>query len=175
MKYNNKLSLTDYLQVINNIVNEYFDIDTKEYTPQVGEIFAVCEFYNRCVELEENEKDKIQPITNIMDAQMLFDNEEFIGRFSSEVDGYYSDDASLTFGHAYRVALDIVENKKSDANAFATALSLGLDAILKSFTDTFTDEKIQKLSEIGKQIMDGKISNEAIVEAYGNSDRFKQV
>lgn len=173
MKFNNKLNLVEYLQVVNEIANEFFDANTYEYTPQIGEIFAVCVYFNHCVELEDTDEIVIHPIEDIMDMQQLYDNEEFMKHYNEAI--LNNDDiASLLFGNAYYQAKDIVEYKKNDANAFATAISSSMDAILKSFKESFSDEDITKFADIAKQIAEGKISNEAIVEAYGNSDRFKE-
>lgn len=172
MKYNNKLNLVEYLQVVNKIVGEYFDANTYEYTPQIGEISAVCTYFNYCVELEDTDDIKIHPIVDIMDMQYLYDNVDFMTHFNEEIDAPVF--ASFTFGNAYDKAMDIIEYKKNDANSFATAISSSMDAILKSFKDSFSDSDIEKFTEIATQITSGKLSNEAIVEAYGNSDRFKE-
>lgn len=173
MKFNNKLKLVEYLQVVNEIANEFFDENTYEYTPQIGEMFAVCAYFNHCVELEETDDIVIHPIEDIMDMQQLYDNVEFMKHYNEAILDY-DGHISLLFGCAYDQAKDIVEYKKSDANAFATAISSGMGAILKSFRDTFSDEDMAKFTDIAKQITEGKLSSEAIVEAYGNSDRFKE-
>ena len=172
MKYNNKLDLVEYLQVVNEIANEFFDANTYEYTPQIGEMYAVCAYYNHCVELEDTDDMTTHPIEDIMDMQQLYDNEEFMNEYNCAIDddGWYV--ASLSFGNAYIQAKSIVEYKKRDANAFATAITACFDAILKSFRNSFSDEEINKLTEIAGQIVHGKLSSEAIVEAYGNSKRF---
>ena len=108
-----------------------------------------------------------------MDMQQLYDNAEFMKHYNEAILDY-DGHISLLFGCAYDQAKDIVEYKKSDANAFATAISSGMGAILKSFRDTFSDEDMAKFTDIAKQITEGKLSSEAIVEAYGNSDRFKE-
>lgn len=174
MKYNNKLNLVDYLQVVTEMANEFFDVEHYEYTPQIGEIYAVCTYFNHCVELEDTDTIKQHPINDIMEMQQLFDDEDFMEHFNNEIDGYTSVQANLTFGRAYQMAMDIVENKKSDANAFATAISAGMDTILKSFRESFSDDDIKKFTDIAQQVVSGKLSNEAIVDAYGNSDRFKE-
>ena len=172
MKFNNKLNLVEYLQVVNEIAQEFFDSNTYEYTPQIGEMYAVCAYFNHCVELEDSDDIKVHPIEDIMDMEQLYDNEEFMKHYNEAI--LNNDDiASLLFGNAYNQAKDIVEYKKSDANAFATAISLGMEAILKSFKNIFSDEDINKFADIAKQISNGKLSNEAIVEAYENSSRFK--
>ncbi len=173
MKFNNKLNLVEYLQVVNEIANEFFDMNTYEYTPQVGEMYAVCAYFNHCVELEDTDEIKTHPIVDIMDMQQLYDNEEFMKHYNDAIYNY-NIGTSLLFGNAYDQAQDIVEYKKSDANAFATAISTGMDAILKSFRESFSDEDITRFTDIAKQIKDGKLSSEAIVEAYGNSERFKE-
>lgn len=172
MKFNNKLNLVDYLQVVNEITNEFFDANTYEYTPQIGEMFAICAYFNHCVELEEEDEIKTHPIVDIMDMEQLYDNDEFMKHYYEEI--WNENNYKLTFGNAYDKAIDIVEYKKSDANAFATAIASGMGAILKSFKDSFSDDEIKRFTEIAEQVTNGKLSGEAIVEAYGNSDRFKE-
>ena len=175
MKYNNKLNLVEYVQIVNEIAKEFFDEDGYEFTPQVGEIYAVCAFFNHCVELEETDKIKKHPIIDMADMQELFDDEDFMKHFNDEIN--HSDNvvnASLTFGHAYNHVLDIVDFKKNDANSFATAIASGMSSILKSFRESFSDEEINKFTSIAQQVIEGKISNQGIVDAYANSDRFKE-
>lgn len=174
MKYNNKLNLIDYLQVVNEIAQEFFDANTYEYTPQVGELYAVCSYFNHCVELEETDTIKKHPIEDMMDMQELYEDDDFMEHFWNEIDDFDCVKTSLTFGHAYSQALDIVNYKKSDANSFAIAISSGMDAILTSFRESFSDDEIKKFTEIAQQVVEGKLSNEAIVDAYEKSDRFKE-
>ena len=174
MKYNNKLDLIEYFQVIDEIVEQHFDTNTNEYVPQFGELFVVCAYYNHCVELEDSDDFKIHPIEDMMDMEELLKNEDFMAHFQNEIDRFEIVETSLTFGHAYDKAMDIIQYRKNDANSFATAISLGMDAILKSFRESFSDEEIQKFTGIAQQVVDGKLSNEAIVDAYEHSDRFKE-
>lgn len=174
MKYNNKLNLIEYFQVIDEIVDQHFNMETYEYAPQFGELFAVCAYFNHCVELEESDSFEIHPIEDMMDMADLLEDKDFMEHFQNEVDGYDAIKTSLTFGHAYDKAIEIVEYKKNDANAFATAISSGMDAILKSFRDSFSDDEIERFTNIAQQVVDGKLSNEAIVDAYEKSDRFKE-
>lgn len=174
MKFNNKLNLVEYLQVVNEIAQEFFDVNTYEYTPHIGEIYAVCAYYNHCVELEDTDHIKVHPIEDLSDMQQLYDNLEFMAHFWQEIDGTESIETSFTFGHAYEQALDIVDYKKSDANSFAIAITSGMEAILKAFRESFSDDEIKKFTNIAQQVVEGKLSNQAIVDAYGNSDRFKE-
>ena len=175
MKYNNKLNLVEYIQVVEEITNEFFDANTYEFTPHIGEVYAVCTYFNHCVELEETDTIKKHPIEEMDDMQELLDNEDFMKHFNEEINESENViNASLTFGHAYNHVLDIVEFKKNDANAFATAISAGMGAILKSFRESFSDDEIGKFTNIAQQIVEGKISNQGIVDAYTNSDRFKE-
>ena len=175
MKYNNKLNLVEYIQVVEEITNEFFDANTYEFTPHIGEVYAVCAYFNHCVELEETDTIKKHPIEEMADMQELLDNEDFMKHFNEEINESENViNASLTFGHAYNHVLDIVEFKKNDANAFATAISAGMGAILNSFRESFSDDEISKFTNIAQQIVEGKISNQGIVDAYTNSDRFKE-
>lgn len=174
MKYNNKLNLVEYFQIIDEIVHEYFDMDTYEYVPQFGELFAICSYYNHCVELEESDDFKIHPIEDIMDMKELLENEDFMSHYNTEINCLDSLNATFTFGHAYDKAMEIVDYKKNDANSFANAIGSAINAILTSFRESFSDEEIEKFTTIAQQVVDGKLSNEAIVAAYDKSERFKQ-
>lgn len=167
MKFNDKLNLVEYIQVVNEIANEFFDSNTYEYTPQIGEIYSVCAYFNHCVELEDSDMIKTHPIEDIMDMQQLYDNEEFMEHYNSAISNY-DRSISLLFGNAYWQAIDIVDYKKNDANSFAIAISAGMNAILKSFKDSFSDDDINKYIEIAKQITNGNFSSEMILNAYEN-------
>ena len=169
MKFNDKLNLVDYLKVINEIVSEYFDDDTYEYTPHVGEINALRVYYDYCVELENGEgteKKKIEDINEMID---LFENNILMDHFNTEIDDYDSLRIELTFGHAYNKAMEIVEYKKVSANSFANTMTFAVKAILDAFKSSFTEDDINKVYEIAKQISSGKLSNQGIVDAYGET------
>ena len=172
MKYNSQLNLIEYIQVVNSIEQDYFDDNTYEYTPHIGEIHAVCEYYNNCAEPEEADEFPNQPVTDITEMEKLYNNKDFMKHFYDEINNPDVNNASFTFGHAYKQAMDIVNYKKSDANSFATAISASMDSILKSFRDSFSDKEIQTFTNIAKDITSGKLSSESIVKAYENSARF---
>ena len=109
MKFNNKFDLVEYLQVVTEIVQDYFDLNTHEYMPHIGEINSVCVYYNHCVEPEDYDE-LPHPITDIHDMEKLFNNVEFMAHYRSEVNDYI-DEFGLTFGAAYDKAMDIVEYK----------------------------------------------------------------
>lgn len=173
MKYNNKLDLVKYLQLVEEISNEYFDMSTYEYVPHIGELYSVCAYFNNCVELEDIDEIKKHPITDLMDMQMLYDNKDFMEHYRREIMSGYQEGMTLTFGSAYVQAMEIVDYKKNDANSVAIAISATMSSILKSFRDSFNDESISKITEIAQQIVEGKITNESIIDAYEKSDRFK--
>lgn len=170
MKYHYKLNLIEYIQVVNEIVQDYFDPVTYEYTPHIGELHAVSVYYNHCVELEKGDSMPAQPITDIKDMQRLLDDEEFMVNY---VEATLYSGGLATFSDAYDKAMDIVEYKKSDANSFALAISTGMGAVIDSLRGVLENVDVDKFAQIAKEISSGKISNEAIAEAYSNSDRFK--
>ena len=179
MKFNNKLNLVDYLKVVQEISGAYFDSETYDYIPQIGEMFAICSFFNYCVELEDDDEQIPKPIEEISDAEKIYNNAEIMDEFCKETAIYVGEKydcsiPSLTFGHAYYQAMDIVKEKLSDANAFATAISLSIESVLKGFKILFSEEDMEKLAKITSDIASGKLSNEAIIDAYSNSDRFKE-
>ena len=165
MKFNNKLNLVDYLKVVNEITSDFFDDETYEFTPHVGEINALRAYYDHCVELEEGEGEK-KPIENIMDMQELYDNIDLMSEFVKQTSDIENMDIDLTFGHAYYNAMEIVSYKKASANSFANATTYAIKSVLDAFKSSFSEEEVNKIYELAKQISSGKITNQGIVDAY---------
>jgi len=172
MKFKERLSINEYIQVVNEIADNYFDLTTGEYYPHIGEIQAVCIFYNHCVELEEDDAIKVHPIVLLDDMQILFKDEEFMKRYNRAISekGRFR----LNFTNAYNAAMEIVRHRNNDANALTTAIDLGVRNAFKSLADVFTTDDIKALTDVASQVVGGVITPEAIVKAYENSERFKE-
>ena len=77
----------------------------------------------------------------------------------------------------------VIESKFDTPHDIIDAMDMEIivedDDFLNAFNDAIipllTDEHIDKVSEIARDVASGKLSAEAIVDAYGKSNRFKQV
>lgn len=167
---NDKLSLIEYMATINNISKEFFD-DNGDYTPQFGKLNAMRLFYNICV------KDDIANLPhNISDAfqmEELVKDKRFISEFDIAIKNKYS--SELTFSNAYNTAIDIVKNKRNSANRIVDMLQKMLSNLLGDIIDSLSEENLNKIEKIAKDISDGKISNDTIMQALENSDYRKKL
>ena len=174
MKFNNKLDLAEYIQVVEEIVDDFFD-EFNNFCPHIGKIHAVCVYYNHCVEIEDGDEITKHPIDNIDDMQQLFDNEEFMDNFQNAIEPYEDEFShTLTFSNAYDDALNIVHYRNNNAHSFALAMTSGFNDILKSFREMFSADDIKAFTDIVSQVKDEKFNADAILKAYENSERFKE-
>ena len=184
MKFNSKLNITDYVGVVEELASNYFNSATGEATPHIGNIYSVYVYFKYCVESEEGDT-VTQDTINIIDEegntsidlnelQKLFDDEKFMARYQKDIDVYCRSEEvfRLDFAHAFVDANEYAQNKANSAHAVSAAISNSIAGIMKAFRESFSDETINSLTELAKDIKDGKLSEEAIVKAYGNSERF---
>lgn len=183
MIYNEKLTIADYIKTVEEITHNFFKDETGEYFPHYGNIYCVYLYFMNCVTPEDGDpvtKESIVTVDengvtkiNFDELQKLFDDEEFMENYNGR--GYLEyGDYSLDFFCARDDALKIVESKLSSANGFAIAVSSALKTVLEAFSDSFSDDKLKTLGDLAQQIINGKLNEDAIVEAYSKSDRFTQ-
>lgn len=171
MVVNTDLGMVDYLVMVNEIVLEYFNEDG-EYQPQIGTINAMRLFYNKCV--VESKFDAPHDIVDAMDMETMIEDDDFIEAFNNAIVGNYPG-IRMDFANAYRDALEIVETKKNSIERAFVSIKKSISAILDTINPLLSDDHIDKVSEIARDVANGKISAEAVVDAYGKSNRFKQV
>lgn len=166
MKVNTKLDLFDYVIMVEDIVEEFFD-ENNNYCPHIGELNAMRLFYNRCV-AESNFDEKYgHDVVDAKDMAEIVDDKEFIREFNLAI-GIGADYGTIScdFGSAYRNALDIVEKKTSSIGNATDTLSLILKKISDSISSAFNEDVTNTISQIGKDMLDGKVTADAIVDAY---------
>lgn len=168
---NTELSMIDYLVMVNNMVLEYFN-DDGEYQPHIGMLNVMRLFYNSCV--VESKFDNPHDIVDAMDMEVIVEDDDFLNAFNDALVGNVPG-VRFDFANAYKDAMDIVENKKHSIERAVDSIKKLLSSILDVVNPLLTDEHMSMVSEIAKNVGNGNISAEAIVDAYGKSDRFKQV
>lgn len=168
MKIQNNLDLVEYVALVDNIAEEYFDSDGR-YTPHFGQLNAMRQFYNCCV------KDDIcglsHDINDAIELKPIVKNEDFIKEFDTEITRHKT--SSLSFGNAYQTALEIVDAKKQSIYQVVECLKSSIEKLLNNVTASFTPENLAMIEKIASGI--SNINSESIVEAIGKSERFKEI
>lgn len=171
---NVKLSLFDYLGMVNAIVSEFINEDDGSYQPHIGNLNAMRLFYNYCVKKSDYDKKYEHNITDAESMAEIVADDGFIVEFNKALD--FDGKISYNFANAYRTAMDIVDTEKSAINRLAKTVSAAIGEILESTSSLLTEENLSVLSQIGKDISNGKISAEAIVDAYAkNMSKDKEI
>lgn len=165
-----ELSMVDYLVMVNEMVLEYFNEDG-EYQPHIGMLNVMRLFYNNCV--KESKFDKPHDITDAMDMEIIVEDDTFLDAFNDAIIG--TPGIKMDFANAYKDAMDIVETKKHSVERAVDSIKRAITSILDIVNPLLTDEHMDMVSEIAKNVGNGNLNAAAIVDAYGKSDRFKQV
>ena len=171
MKVNTSLGMVEYLTMVNEIILEYFDEDGN-YQPQIGILNTMRLFYNECV--IESKFELPHDITDAMDMEIMVTDDEFINEFNNAIIGDVPG-IRFDFANAYKDAMDIVETKKSSIERAVDSVKKMIISVLDVINPLLSDEHIDKVAEIAHDVANGKISAEAVVDAYGKSNRFKEV
>lgn len=161
-KINTNFELFDYLSLVNEIALEFFS-DESTYQPHIGKINTMRLFYNKCVTEEGHDENNNHDIIDATDMVDIVSNVAFIEAYNEAL---AVTDIRLDFGNAYKDAMEIVNVKKSSlGNAVELVISV-LNRLLGGFSDVLTDDNLEKISQIAKDISKGNLSEESIANAY---------
>lgn len=141
MKFENKLSVNDYLETVETIANGFFN-DNGEYVPHIGRIVAVTVYCDMCM------KESVFSDVENPDMDVIFSNEEIMDAYSSALDEALTveyDQECLTFGNAYYDALKIVDYRKSSM-VQAVGLITGL------INEVMSPDNLSKLYEASDRL-----------------------
>lgn len=165
-----KLSIVDYVTLVNEIVWSYFDIEGN-YQPQIGIINVMRLFYNMCVKQSRFDKEHPHNVIDAMDIEEVFKDEEFIREFNNAI---CVSDYSLDFANAYRNAMDVIENKKSSVGSIISEIERGLKKLAESINPILSNGNIDRLAEVFKDASNGDIPVDNIIYAYKKSNANKE-
>lgn len=181
IKYNENLGINEYIFATDKIAQVYFDADN-QYQPHVGLLETMWLFYSLCVtetkydkniktkldEIETKKKEKNEKVQfDLSIYEELFSDEEFVKEFNNVVTSYKKPNYSLTFGSAFRSAMEIVKTKRNSVNSLEYAITKILTELAEKFENLISPEKIEELTDIAKKIQSGETAADAIVNAYG--------
>lgn len=187
IKYNENLGINEYIFATDKIAQVYFDSDN-QYQPHIGLLETMWLFYSLCVtetkydkdinaKLEELEKarkeqkqnpdNKNKPMFDLTIYQDLFSDDEFIKEFNNVVTSYKKPNYGLTFGSAFRSAMEIVKTKRNSVNSLEYTITKILTELADKFENLISPDKIEELTDIAKRIQTGETAAKAVVQAYG--------
>lgn len=169
---NTKMDFMTYIQTVDKIVSEYFDING-EYCPHIGRAYVMQLFYKQCVNSEELEAKIGDNMNEIEMITILSTNEKFMDRFNKALSPIC--DYALDFTNAYNDAMEIVEDRKSSAGRIVDMLKSVLDDLIGETALVMTEDNLAAIRAIAENLTGGKSTAEAIVENYAKSDAFKKI
>ena len=178
MKFNNKLKLSQYIKLVDEIVEGYFEQTTGEYVPHIGEIHMAYLYFKNCVTADDG--DEVTPENIDTDGDVDFEKLEAVLNDPTFMHAIENNvfcgmpDEYLDFGNAYHNAIAIITARVENGGLAVQRIVNGITNIAEMFSGTFTEENIQVIAQAVEDIRNGKLSAESIANAYANSDRFKE-
>lgn len=166
LEVNTKLALFDYLAMVKEIAREFINDEDGAYQPHIGKLNAMRLFYNHCVIKSKFDEKYGHDVSDADTMEDIVTDDEFIEEFNNAIrcDG----DTRYDFANAYKDAIEIVNVKKTSLGNAINIVGSMINKIFESVSPLLTEENIKVVSQISKDMSDGKVSAEAIVNAYAN-------
>lgn len=146
MKIDTNFGIQEYLSVVSEIVDGFFD-DDGNYIPHIGRLAVMEVFFNHCVKehdftLQEPSEDNPYPINAV------FTNEGFLKEYEHALAlPEDRNDTRINFRNAYWDAMEIVSDKR--CNSIRTV------NLIASFVEKFFDpDNLAKLFGQSKRLQD---------------------
>jgi len=159
-----KLSMTDYISLVNAIAIEYFD-EEGNYHPYIGELNAMRLFWNLCVKESHLDSDELgHDLHTVLDIEDIVADNEFIGAYNEAICNCGK--VEMTFGYAYSTAMDMVNHCKSSLTGIVDMIKGTFEGLIKNLGSMATPENIATLTKIAKDVSNGTDLNKVIAE-YG--------
>ena len=174
------LDMIHFLVLVKNLAEGYFD-DAGEYQPHFGMLNAMRQFYNLCVaDTCEFKKQYGEVITDATEMAEITVDYDFLQEFNEAITVRDSKNAlgrniDFDFANAFETALDIVETRKTSFTYVLEGIKKLVLRIVGALEDTLTEENLSRLSEIASKVDNAGDFANALVDAYGKSERFKDV
>lgn len=178
MKFNNKLKLPQYIKLVDEIVEGYFEQTTGKYVPHIGEIHMAYLYFKNCVIAEEGDEVTPENIdadgdVDFVKLEAVLSDSTFMRAIEDDVFCAMSDEY-LSFGNAYHNAMVIVRARVENGGLAVQRIINGITNVAEMLSGALTEENVQVFAKAVEDIQNGKLSAESIANAYANSDRFKE-
>lgn len=183
MKFNNKLKLPQYIKLVDEIVEGYFEQTTGEYVPHIGEIHMAYLYFKNCVIAEESDEVTPENIdadgdVDFVKLEAVLNDSIFVRAIENNVfclsDPFCVSNEYLSFGNAYHNAIEVIRARVENGGLAVQRIINGITNVADTLAGTFTEETVQAIVKAVEDIQNGKLSAESIANAYANSDRFKE-
>lgn len=168
---NTKLEMFQYLQIVNDIALEFFNIDGN-YQPHIGVLNAMRIFYDYCVKESKYDEKYGHDMFDVTDMEEIIKDDDFIFAFNEALK---VDSVGFDFGNAYAQALDIVEYKKTSFENIVDIIYKAITNFVESFHSMVEEDEVNKIVDIANKMSKNEINSDTIVEAYTHSKRFHDV
>lgn len=166
LKVNTKLALFDYLAMVRDIASEFINDEDGTYQPQIGKLNAIRLFYNNCVTKSKFDKKYGHDVIDASDMEEIVADDKFMKAYNKAIIG---DGATqYDFANAYKDAIEIVNVKKTSFGSAVNIIGSMINKIFEGVSPLLTEENIEIVSQIAKDMSNGKVSAEAIVDAYAD-------
>lgn len=171
MIVNTELELFEYLQIVNDIALEFFNVDGN-YQPHIGTLNAMRIFYNSCVKESKYDEQYGHDIFDSTELEKIIKDKEFISAFNNAIK---KESVGFDFANAYSQAIDIVESKKASFDGIIDKINKAVLNLFDSFHNMINEDDINKIVNIANKISANEINSATIVDAYAKSQRFHEV
>lgn len=168
------LDFYDYILAVRTMSDAYFNQTNGLYEPYFGELNVIRMFFDLCVKESEFNDDFPNGIMDYEGVTVLVKDKDFMNAFNDAI----KDDTNeeyFTFSRAYRMAMDMVETKKTSFGQTASIVSDAIQAIMNKLGTLLSEENMEYIKTISAEIAKGGFTADDIVKAYGESKRFKEV
>ena len=178
MKFNNKLKLPQYIKLVDEIVEGYFEQTTGEYVPHIGEIHMAYLYFKNCAVAEDGDEVTPENIdadgdVDFVKLEAVLNDPVFVRAIEDNAFCGMSDEY-LGFGNAYHNAIEIIKARVENGGLAVQRIINGITNVAEMLSGTLTEENVQVFAKAVEDIQNGKLSAESIANAYANSDRFKE-
>ena len=150
------LGIIDFLQVVNDIALEYFNVDGV-YQPHIGMLNAMRVFYNICVKESRFDEEYGHDIFDALDMEDIVKDESFIDEFNKAIS---TPRVKLDFANAYEQALKIVKDRKTSLTSAVDTIRNLLLWLMDGMDEVFKNENIDKIANIVEKISSAKNSTQ---------------
>ncbi|MBQ2396113.1 MAG: hypothetical protein II304_03595 [Bacteroidales bacterium] len=161
--YNDTFDIANYLGTVKTIVDGFFS--GGEYNPAYGKINTMRLFHNFCI--TDSPFDVPDEIVTDMDMNVLLESNEFLQTFEDMLNT--QSPFTLTFGNAYREALDIVETRKSGLGQVTETIKSFVMDFIDGLNNSLSADNIARLEKIAENVQNGDLSADSIVAAFGKA------
>lgn len=165
------LGMVNYLIVVNEIANEYFDANG-EYTPHLGMMNAMRTFYSLCVKESRFDEKIAHDTTDPLKMEEIMCDKEFIEEFNKAI---HVDRVCLDFANAHRDALEIVSTKRGSIARLFGSIKKMFNELVTQANNAVTKENIEAISAIVENIKNGELNVNNFMESYADSKMFGKI